>query len=112
MSKKLITDIGNQIILPTIAISTDTTNCFDYIAYPFATLTYRHFDLQIEYIILLFILIQIIKIYLLISFGLSNKFYSSSSTKPFQGDIQGSRSAGANWLLITIFLVSIYTLRE
>ena len=39
------------------------------------------------------------------TFGISSSCYSGSSSRPFQGGIQGSGSAGANWMLIAIFLV-------
>ena len=54
LSKKLISDIGNQMKIPAITISADTTNYFNKMAYPFIALTYRHFSLQLEYIVVLF----------------------------------------------------------
>ena len=62
LNKTLIADCGNIIKMPIIMISADVINCFDCIAYFFASLTCHHFSLQLEYIIVLFISIQIVKI--------------------------------------------------
>ena len=74
-------------------------------AYPFAAMTCRHFELQIEYILILFSSIQSIRMYLKTSFGISTLYYTGTSDRPFQGGIQESSYAEANWILITIFLV-------
>ena len=41
LEKKLISDISNQIKLPTITISADATNCFDRMAHHFSAITCR-----------------------------------------------------------------------
>ena len=89
-------DIKNQLKQPTITISANATNCFDRMAYPFAALACRYFRLQVEYIMILFKSIQIIRMYLMTCFRVSSLYYTETSTKPFQGGIQGSSSAGAN----------------
>ena len=43
LNKKLIADIANQIKTPTIVISADTTNFYDQVAHPFASLTAQNF---------------------------------------------------------------------
>ena len=64
LNKILISDNRNIRKKPTIIISTDAANWFDRMVHYFALLVYYHFGLQIEYIIILFLSIQSIKMYL------------------------------------------------
>ena len=83
LEKKLISNISNQIKLPIIMISANTTNCFDRMAHPFAAITCRHFGLQIKYILILFLSIQSIRMYLKISFSILTSYYTGTSDRLF-----------------------------
>jgi len=50
-------------------------------------------------------MIQIIKMFLRTSFGISSTYYTGTELHPFQGGIQGNGTAPPLWLIISIFLV-------
>ena len=83
LNKKLVSDIANQSKKPTVVVSADASNCYDQIMHPIASLTCQHFGLNLEYLLLLFGIIQILKMYLRTSFGLSMQFYTGTKSLPF-----------------------------
>ena len=87
LNKKLVSDIANQSKKLTVVVSVDASNCYDRIAHPIAILTCQHFGLNLEYLLLLFGIIQILKMYLRTSFGLSTQFYTRTKSLPFQGGV-------------------------
>ena len=76
LNKKLVSDIVNQVKIPTIVISADATSCYNQIAHPIASISYQYFKLNLEYLLLFFGTIQLLKIFLRISFEVSSKFYT------------------------------------
>ena len=66
-----------------IIIYVDATNYYNRVAYPFASLNVQYFGLEVSYLLVLFRIIQIIKIFLCASFRVSNRFYSGEDRKPF-----------------------------
>ena len=83
LNKKLVCDIENQIKRPMVVILADMTNCYNYIAYPVASLSNQHFGVQLEYLLVLFSIIQIIKMLLRTNFRMSSSFYIGSKNKLF-----------------------------
>ena len=65
----------------------------------------QHFGVQLEYLLVLFTIIQSIKMCLRTSFGTSSSFYTGSKEKLFQGETRNNREAPPIWLIISIFLV-------
>ena len=63
------------------------------------------FGVEIEYAMLLFRTIQILKIFLRTSFRLLSSYYTSSKEQLFQGRVQGNRVAPPVWLIISILLI-------
>ena len=53
ISKNLIVDVYNQVKTSSIVISADATNCYDRIAYLFASLTAQQFGVNVDYIMVL-----------------------------------------------------------
>ena len=83
LNKKLVYDISNQMKKPSVVVSTDAANCYDRIAHPIASQAYQHFEVQLEYLVVLFSTIQTIKMYLRTSFRISADYYIASSLVPF-----------------------------
>ena len=54
LNKKLIVDITNVRKIPTVTICADATNCYDRVAYPFASLCAQYFGLEITCLTILF----------------------------------------------------------
>ena len=89
-----------------ITICADTTNCYDRIAHLFASLCAQYFGLNLPYLVILFRVIQSIKMFLRIVFGVSENYYlDDDDDRPFEGIVQGSGAALALWMIISIFLV-------
>ena len=78
-----------------ITIYADTTNCYDRVTYPFASIYAQYFGLELSYLLVLFRAIQLIKMFLRISFGILITFYSGDEGRPFKGVVQGSSTAQA-----------------
>ena len=93
LNKKLVYDISNQLKKHSVVVSADAANCYDRIAHLIASQACQHFEVQLEYLLVLFSTIQIIKMYLRTSFGLSEGFYTDSDLFSFQGGVQGNRAA-------------------
>ena len=68
LDKKLVADIANVRKLPMITICVDTTNCYDRVAHPFASLCAQYFGLDIACLVVLFRVIQSMKMLLRTSF--------------------------------------------
>ena len=105
LNKKLIAGIANVRKLPTITICIDVTNCYNRVAYPFASLCAQCFGLEISCLIALFRATQSMRIFLRTSCGMSQTSYSGDDGNPFQGVVQGSGAAPALWIIISMFLV-------
>jgi len=88
-----------------ITICADATNYYNRVAYPFASLYVQYFGLDLLYLVVLFRVIQSIKIFLRTVFGVSENYYLGDNDRPFQGVMQGSSMALALWIIISIFLV-------
>ena len=86
-NKKLVLDITNKEKRPTIVISVDITNCYDWIVYPRVSLTCQHFGLSLEYLLLLFGIMKSLKMFLRTSYRVSSKFYTGTKELPFQGGV-------------------------
>ena len=91
--------------LPIITICADTTNYYNRVAYPFASMCAQYFGVELSYLVVLFRAIQLIKIFLRTAFGVSKSCYSDDESRLFQGVVQGSGAALALWIIISIFLV-------
>ena len=78
---------------PSIVISVDATNCYDRVAYPFASLTAQYFGITLNHIIVLLQAIQSMNIHLQTLFGISKLAYCGTILLPFQGAAQGNRAA-------------------
>ena len=91
--------------LPIITICADTTNCYNRVAHPFASLCAQYFGLDLSYLVVLFRAIQSMKMFLRTAFRVSEHYYSGDNNRPFQGVVQGSNAASALWMIISIFLV-------
>ena len=89
-NKKVISDMSNQVKSPSVVISTDSTNCYDYVAHPFVILTSHHFGVQMNYIFVLLKAIQNMTINLQNGFRVSTSSYSGSVLDLFQGAVQGN----------------------
>ena len=105
LNKKLIADIVNVQKLPTVTICDDATNYYDQVAHLFASLCAQYCGLNIEYLSVLFVITQNMKMFLRTSHGMSSCFYSGDATQPFQGMVQGNGATLPIWLIILIFLV-------
>ena len=64
LDKKLISDIANMRKLPMITICADATNCYNRVVYPFASLCAQYFRLDLLYLVVLFRVIQSMKMFL------------------------------------------------
>ena len=58
-----------------------------------------------SYLVVLFRVIQSMKMFLRTVFGVSENYYSGNDDRLFQGIVQGSSAAPALWIIISIFLV-------
>ena len=88
-------------------------NCYNRIVHLFASLSNQHFRVQLEYLLVLFMIIQSIKMFLRTSYRVLKLYYTSSKNKLFQGAIQGNGAAPLMWLIILIFLVRyLYKLKQ
>ena len=105
LNKKLVYDIGNHYKKPTVMVSIDAFNCYNRIAHSISSMVCQHFRLQLEYLMTLFGTIQTIKIFLHISFGVLEQFYTRTVALPFQGGVQGNRAALPLQLILLIMLV-------
>ena len=85
IEKKLIADIANVQKLHMITICADVTNCYDRVTYLFASICAQYFRLELSYLLVLFRVIQLLKIFLRISFGISTNSYSGDKGRLFQG---------------------------
>ena len=83
LNKKLVSDVANQQKELTVIISANAANYYDRIPYPIIDLLYWSFSLGLEYVILLFRIIQTLNIFSRTSFSLLNSFYTSSKLKLF-----------------------------
>ena len=93
LNKKLILDIASIRKLPTITIYIDATNCYNRVVHLFTSLCTQYFSLDITYLLVLFKIIQIMKIYLRISFRILDTCYMGEDKQLFQGAMQGNRVA-------------------
>ena len=84
-------------------ISADVINCFNRIAHTFASLSGQFFGLELEYLLVLFQLIQLMKMYLRTIFGILSNLYLGSLELPFYGVVQGNRAALLLQLIILYF---------
>ena len=105
LNKKLILDISNQKKTPSIVISVDAINYCNRIMHFFVSLSSRFFGLELEYLLILFQSIQLMKMYLRTAFRILSKFYSGSLDSLFCSAVQGNKVAPALWLIVSIFLV-------
>ena len=105
LDKNLISDIMNVRKLSMITICADATNCYDRVTHLFASLYAQYFRLELSYLVVLFRVIQSIKIFLRTIFGVSENYYLGDNDRPFQGVMQGSSITLALWIIISIFLV-------
>ena len=64
LDKKLISDITNVRKLPMITICANTTNCYDRVAHPFASMCTQYFRVELSYLVVLFRAIQSMKMFL------------------------------------------------
>ena len=78
LNKKLISDVANQHKVLIVVILADASNCYNRIAYPITSLICQSFGVEIEYAMLLFKTIQILKIFLKLSFQLLSSYYTGS----------------------------------
>ena len=83
LDKKLIADIANVQKLPMISICADAMNCYERVAYPFTSIYAQYFRLELPYHLILFRAIQLMKIFLRTSFGISMISYSGDEGRPF-----------------------------
>ena len=82
-----------------------TTNCYDRIAHQVASIKNQHFGEKVEYLLVLFATTHSIKMFLRKSYGVSERFFTGSQHRPFQGSVQGNGAAPTIWLIMSIFLV-------
>ena len=85
LDNKLISNIVNVRKLPIITICANTTNCYDRVAHPFASICIQYFGVELSYLVVLFRAIQSMKIFLQTVFRVSEKYYSGDEGRPFQG---------------------------
>ena len=64
----------------------------------------QHFGVQLEYLIVLFATMQLIKMFLRTSYGVSERFCTGSQESPFQGAAQGSGDTPPIWLILSVFI--------
>ena len=88
-----------------ITICADGTNCYNRVAYLFASMCVQYFGVELSYLVVLFRAIQSMKMFLRTAFGVSKSCYSDNEGRPFQGAVQGSGAAPVLWMIISIFLV-------
>ena len=96
LSKKLIADMSNVRKVPRVA-------------HPFSSLCAQYFRLTLSHLVVLFRVIQSMKMFLRTSHGLSQHAHAGENGRPFQGVVQGSGAAPALWMIIsnTIIYTSI-----
>ena len=112
LNKKLIADIANIHKQLIVTICTNATNCYNRVAYPYASICCQYFGLELLYLLVLVGEIQPMKIYLHTLLGISSSFYSSSNSHPFQEVVQENGTALALWLIIMIFLTCYLYLKQ
>ena len=83
LNKKLILDIANIRKLLTVVICADVTNYYDRVTYLFASLCVQYFGLEVIYLLVLFRIIQMMKMYLRTAFELSETYYSDKNSCSF-----------------------------
>ena len=105
LNKKLVWGIGNQPRRPTVVVSADSTNCYDQIVHPVTNNTNKHFGVQLECLLVLSDNMQSIKMFVRISYGVSERFCTTSQDRPFQRAIRGNRSSPQIWLMISVFML-------
>ena len=74
LNKKLITDITNTKKLQIVSTCTKVINYYNRVVYPITSLSTQYFRLDIEYILVLFRIIQSMKMCLYILFRVSKQF--------------------------------------
>ena len=74
-----------------IIISMDTTNCYNRIAHPIASIVCEAQGLPLGYLLILFGTIQVIKIHLRTGYRVSQSSYTGTKLRSFQGGVQGNR---------------------
>ena len=79
----MIANIASQIELLYTIISTNVSNYFDWVAYPFSGLTYLHFGLSPNYVKIFFQTIEEIKMYLMILYEVLKLYYTGSALSLF-----------------------------
>ena len=80
-------------------------NCYDRVTYLFASIYAQYFGLELPYLLVLFRVIQSMKMFLRTSFEISMSSYSEDEGRPFQGVVQSSSATLALWMIISIFLI-------
>ena len=88
-----------------MTICTDAANYFDRVTHLFVSLSTQYFRLDVLYLIVLFKIIQMIKMYLCISCSMLERYYTRDIRRLLQGTVQGNGVALSFWLIIAIFLV-------
>ena len=82
LSKKLIAYVSNNRKLHTVITCAYVKNYYDRVVYPHASLCSQYFGMDICYFLVLFRIIQGMKMHLCTAFGVSTSFYSSNG-QPF-----------------------------
>ena len=75
LNKKLLVDMSNVQKRLMVITHIDVTNCYNRVTYPFVSLCAQYFMLEISYLLVLFRIIQIMKMFLCTSFSVFNRFY-------------------------------------
>ena len=83
LNKKLIVDIANVKKKLIVATCIDTVNYYDRVAYLFTSLHIQYFRLEVSYLLALFRIIQIMKMFLYVLFRVSDKFCTRDNGKLF-----------------------------
>ena len=88
-----------------VIIYTDTMNCYDRVVYLFTSLSAQYFGLDVTYLLVLFGIIKLIKIYLCMLFKVLRQFCTRDNCQLFQGVDQSNSIALSLQLIIAIILV-------
>ena len=81
LNKKLIADIANTRKKLIVVMYTDAINSYNRVAYPFNSLHMQYFGLEVFYLLVLFRIIQMMKIFLYVLFKVLDRFYTRDNEK-------------------------------
>ena len=101
----------NEKKTPTLVISTDASNFYDRVAYPFACLIAQHFGLHLQHLLLLLKTTQSMNVFLQTAYGTSPSTYSIPRPRILQGPMQGNGAAPVLWIMMSIILIKYLYLK-